>query len=80
MNDAQNANLTPSTGKVRVNLRFTREEVAALAEFQAADIRADLANAVKALTMMGLDTWRNRTRPKNHVLAPPADQHTEARP
>lgn len=64
-----NANATDTTVRKRVSVTFDGAELAAIAEFAVADLRPDEANAIRALTLLGLDSWRNKGRPKAHRLA-----------
>lgn len=59
-----------STEKTRVTIRLTDEERQAFEEFREADARTDLANAVKASALLGLDRWRTEGRPKGLRLVP----------
>ena len=54
----------------RLLVELTDAERAAFAEFQKADRRNSLSNAIIAAGLIGLDAWRNKGRPKAHHLAP----------
>lgn len=76
-----NANATDTTAGQRLSVMFSQEELAAIAEFQLADVRPDKANAIRALTFLGLDAWRNKGRPKGQRLPPvAAPDQPEAQP
>lgn len=74
-----NANATDSTPGKRVSVPFAGHELTAIGEFADADLRPDTANAVRALTFLGLEYWRTRGRPKAQHLGK-AGESQEPRP
>ena len=65
----QQTNPNDSTGERRVTIPFPEVELDAVNEFRLADARPSEANAIRALVLLGLDSWRQKGRPKGHRLA-----------
>lgn len=64
------SNANDSTGERRVTIPFPEPELEAVEEFRKADARPSEANAIRALVLLGLDSWRQKGRPKGHRLTP----------
>jgi hypothetical protein len=70
-NDA-NMNATTTPTDKRLSLIVGPEERALFAEFQAADKRRSLADAIVALALLGYAAWKTNARPAGQVLVPVA--------
>lgn len=55
----------------RTTVSFTPGEWDAIAEFGLADSRRTRPEQIRALTLLGLDAWRTKGRPRAHDLRPP---------